>query len=169
MSQILNPSVTGVPAVPTSFVADSGAAVPVANTLNILGSGDITTSAAGNTVTLSMASSLSGLGTTIGAVTVDLITFSLAATSASYSFDFLIAGIDVAGNLGTTYRFYAGAKTSGAAATVLGTKDEYMEDGALTTSDVLLVAVGNTVVLRALGVAGSTIKWVAKGIYSKAV
>jgi len=41
------------PEIPTSFVTDSGTAVPVANTLNIFGGTDITTSGAGNTVTIS--------------------------------------------------------------------------------------------------------------------
>jgi hypothetical protein len=44
--------VTNNPAIPTSFVENVGTAVPVANILNIVGGAGITTSGAGNTVTI---------------------------------------------------------------------------------------------------------------------
>lgn len=55
MSQagILN-VVRSAPVIPTTFVTDSGNAVPAANTLNVLGSGSITTSASGDTVTTAL-------------------------------------------------------------------------------------------------------------------
>jgi hypothetical protein len=40
------------PQIPTQFDADSGSAIPLANVLEILGTGGITTSASGNTVTV---------------------------------------------------------------------------------------------------------------------
>lgn len=47
--------VSNTPSIPTSFVTDSGTAVPVANTLNVLGGAGITTAGSGNTVTVSLA------------------------------------------------------------------------------------------------------------------
>jgi hypothetical protein len=57
------------PSVPTSFVTDAGIAVPIANVLNDFGSGSITTTGAGNTVTTQLTgltnhSVLVGAGTT---------------------------------------------------------------------------------------------------------
>jgi hypothetical protein len=47
-----NDVVGGHPEIPTSFVADAGTAIPILNTLEILGAGGITTSASGNTITI---------------------------------------------------------------------------------------------------------------------
>lgn len=46
-------NVKSLPTVPTQFDTDSGSAIPAANILNIFGGTDITTSGAGNTVTIS--------------------------------------------------------------------------------------------------------------------
>jgi hypothetical protein len=44
------------PEVPTEFVTNSGIATPAMNILNVLGSGSITTSASGNTITIAISS-----------------------------------------------------------------------------------------------------------------
>lgn len=49
---------TNSPSIPTSFVTNSGTATPAANTLNILGGTDITTSGSGNTVTITFTGAL---------------------------------------------------------------------------------------------------------------
>jgi hypothetical protein len=55
MSQAGIISIPGsVPSIPTSFTTDSGSAVPIANDLNVFGSGAINTSGSGKTVTISV-------------------------------------------------------------------------------------------------------------------
>jgi hypothetical protein len=55
MSQAGIISIPGsVPSIPTSFTTDSGSAVPIANDLNVYGSGAINTAGSGKTVTISV-------------------------------------------------------------------------------------------------------------------
>jgi hypothetical protein len=54
------------PYVATSYVENSGTAIPVANVLNILGGAGITTSGTGNTVTVSLTGGLSAIETING-------------------------------------------------------------------------------------------------------
>lgn len=62
------------PQIPTMFVTDSGTAIPLANILEILGIGGITTSAVGNIVTID------GSGVSSGIVTIDGDTGSVTGT-----------------------------------------------------------------------------------------
>lgn len=52
-----NPTITASGSVPISFVTNSGAGTPAAGVLNVLGTGAISTSASGNTVTISFSTS----------------------------------------------------------------------------------------------------------------
>ena len=66
------------PQVPTSFVTNSGTAIPIGNVLEVLGINGITTSGSGNTVTISGA----GLA---GIVTIDGDTGSITGTTVKIS------------------------------------------------------------------------------------
>ena len=52
MSQAGIISIKSTPSIPTSFVTQSGTAVPVGNVLNVVGSNGITTSGSGSTLTI---------------------------------------------------------------------------------------------------------------------
>ncbi len=49
-----NPTITAGATVPTTFTADSGSATPAINNINLLGSGSVTTSGAGSTITTAL-------------------------------------------------------------------------------------------------------------------
>lgn len=60
--------ITATAAVPTQFDADVGSAVPLANILNVIGAGSTTTSAAGNTITITSTGGGTGILTLTGDV-----------------------------------------------------------------------------------------------------
>ena len=162
MSQIYK-STEGSPTVATTYVTDSGNAVPAANILNVLGSNGITTSGAGNTVTISLDNACETTGQTVGATTDNITCIDLGATPGTYSFRINVAGFVSAGTDagdGCGYFFTGVARTDGAAATVIPTEDKFVvEDAAIIDCDVSLSASGNNLVVDVTGVAGDTIEW----------
>jgi len=180
MSQLYKDLTAGPvpPIVAESYVTDiNSPAIPAANVLNVFGN-DVTTnnnngiqtdgSSGSNTLTVQLTNRLQGLGSTVGAVTANLFTFSLGATPASYMFEINVTGFDTVTPSATGYWFIATARTTGAAATVVGSNEDFLEDVGLAASDVDLIASGNNVILRVLGVAGVTLNWNAVGYYVKA-
>lgn len=159
MSQAGLASTNGTPT-PTTYVTNAGNAVPVANILNVLGAVGVTTSGAGGTITITSSGGLTGSGQTIGAVTVDLITINLGAVATTYTIEAKIAGFNSATPAGCGYNLICVARTTGAAASIVGVQDKYVaEDAALVACDANFIASGNTIIVRALGVVGLTVNW----------
>lgn len=158
------------PTVATSYVTDvNSPAIPAANVLNVLGN-DTTAnnnngirtdgSSGSNTLTIQLTNRLQGTGTTVGATTADLVTFSLGATPGAYNFELKVIGFDAATPSATGFTILGTMRTSGAASALVGTPDEtVIEDVAMLTSDVDMVASGNNLIIRSTGVAGLTIDW----------
>lgn len=118
----------------------------------------------------SSGNSSSGSGTTVGATTADIITIPLGATPAAFLIEVRVAYFTSTGPAGGSNLIVGTARTTGAAATVIGAPDEtFNEDAALGASDVDLVASGNNVIVRVLGVAGLTINWNATSLYVRSV
>lgn len=173
MSQIYK-TVSSAPAVATSYVTDSGTATPAANILNILGNDSTTnnanginTTGSGNTVTVLLTNRLQGSGTTVGAVTADIITFALGATPGTYSFEFRVSGFESTTPAGCGYSVFGTVRTTGVAATAVGTADVIVnEEAALNDCDIDIIASGNNAILRVTGVLGLSVDWGAVGLYT---
>lgn len=157
----------------TQINTDSGNITPTAGVVSIVAddttendNDGITTSGTGSTETIFLTNRLQGSGSTTGAVTADLITFSLGALAASYRFRFDIAGRDTATGDGVGYTLFSSARTTGAAATIIQTPMiDTDEDVSLTGASIDHIASGNNVILRVTGVAGQTINYQAVGYY----
>lgn len=161
------------PSVPTSFVTDSGTAVPAANVLNVVtpggGTQGIKTSASGNTVTVTVTpQQVVGSITTVGATTGTVITLPLGSTPGVYAFDITVSGFVKSGigsPLGIGYCALGCARTDGASATVIRSLviDQFEETPALSTSMITMTASGNNILINVLGVSdgagGFTIDW----------
>lgn len=182
MSQIYkNSSSSGPipPTVATSYVTDvNSPAIPALNILNVPG-GQTTSdningvrtdgSSGGNTLTVQLTNRLVGSAVVVGAVTGDVITFNLGASAAVYRFNVYVTGRDTAGAFvgqGVGYTIDASARTDGATSTIISTPDiDADEDISLGSGLISFIATGNTIVVRATGVAGETISYKAVGTY----
>lgn len=161
------------PAVATSYVTDSGTAVPAANILDVFGGtstannpNGIATSGATNIETISLTNRIRGTGTIVGAVTGDLITFNLGASPAVYRFTYDVTGRDTGNGNGVGYSLWASLRTDGATATLIQNPfDDADEDASLILANIDVIASGNNMILRATGVAGRTISYVALANY----
>lgn len=168
------------PTVATSYVTDvNSPAIPAANVLNVPGNTSSSNNAHGiqtdgssgsNTLTVQLTNRLQGTGTTVGATTADIVTFSLGATPGTFFFTFQIAAFESGTPSGAGYGSFSTARTTGAAATIVGDTDSVVhEEAALITTDFNLVASGNNVILRVTGVAGLTVDWSIVGYYVRAI
>jgi hypothetical protein len=105
----------------------------------------------------------SGTVTTVGAVTGNVITFTLPAVPATVAFDVLVAGFASAGPgtpVGASYSVIAGARTTGVAGFLTGTPDVTSnEEAAMLAADATVVIAGNNAIVQVTGVAGLTIEW----------
>lgn len=162
MSQIYLP-VSSTPAVATTYVTDSGNAVPAANILNVLGAGGVTTSGAGNTITITFSeTTVSGTGTTVGAVTADLISITPTVAKA-FTVQVLITGYDAVNNTTVGGELIGGGTTSAGGAVSLVdsgdlTKHATAASG-LDAANMQLIASGANLIVRVTGVAAHTIAW----------
>lgn len=173
MSQIYLSATASTPSIPTSFVTDSGTAVPVANVLNLLG--DDTTDndtdglrviGSGSTATVQLTNRFYGTAITVGAASGNIISFDLGGSSMGYRFFFDVIARNTATNDTSAYTVTATFKTDGATATVINIPFVDADEAAtLTGADVTMAASGNNALLQVTGVAALTINWAAVGRY----
>lgn len=160
------------PTVATSYVTDSGTAVPALNILNVLGNDStgnndngISTTGSGNTVTAVLSNRIQGKVTTANATLTTVITFPLPAIGV-YAFDINMASFNTTDSLGASYSVFVGARGDGAVATKLNLEDKIVNEEAGNTLCNAFVSVsGNSVLFQVQGIAGKTINWSAVGTY----
>lgn len=167
------------PAVATQYTAsDATIAVPAANNLNLFAvdstsnnDNGITTTASGSTVTTLLTNRIQNIGTTNGAVNLDLISFSLGATPSNYTFEVRVTAFSALTPAGAGWSLFGSVRTTGAAATIAPVVDKIdSKEVALAAADVNFIASGNSFVLRVTGVVGVTdLNWSAVGLYTRAI
>lgn len=164
---------TPPPTVPTSFVADTGIAVPAANILNVPAidsiannANGITTTGSGNTLTTVLTNRLQGTATTVGTGTADVITFTPTVVG-TYSIEYRTAAFNTTSTLGSGYSFFGAVRYNGVTAVICDAFDEINnEEGAMTAVGLDVVVSGANIILRATGYAAQTINWSSVGLYT---
>lgn len=170
------------PVVATSYVTDvNSPAIPLANILNVLGNDVITNNVNGiytdgssgsNTLTIELTNRLSGTGTTVGATTADLVTFTLSganlgAVPGTLVIDAEVCAFESTTPAGAGYAIFGTVRTTGAAATLVGTPDKIVnEEATLAACNADIVVSGNTAIIRVTGTAGLTINWRVLATYT---
>jgi hypothetical protein len=162
MSQFYIGTIAGAlpPSVATSYVTNSGTAVPVANVLNVLGTNGIVTSGSGSTVTISLQNSFIANVTTVGAVTANLFSIALSAIGNVYAVEVRVSGIDETNLVGVGAKIFGTVISTGTAATLITPEDKFLDQQPIdVNADVNIIVSGNNLIIQVLGVAGATINW----------
>lgn len=164
------------PSVPTSFVTDNGTVIPALNIVNVNGASSSTSNDNGITVIANPAGSnneviqltnrVSGTVSTANATPTILTSFALGATPAVYNFDIQIVGYDLTDLAGVGYFISGSVRTTGAAASLVGTPDKITnEEAATITCDANLVVSGNNAIVEVTGINAKNINWKALSQY----
>jgi len=172
MSQIYKAVTSGSlpPSVPTSFVTDDGTVVPAVNIVNLNGGSTTENNVNGiqvianpnlsNNAEFQLTNRQEGSVTTTDATPTTLISFAAAATPVVYNFEARVAGFNTTDIAGGAYVVIAGARTTGAAATVfISPEFTVVEEANMAASDIDIVASGNNIIVQVTGIAGKTINW----------
>lgn len=92
-----------------------------------------------------------------------MITFGLDSTAGTYRFEIDVAAFESSTPAGAGYSIDCSARTNGSAASIIATPfQDVDEDTTVLGAKMEIVASSNNIIVRATGVAGLTINWIAK-------
>jgi len=181
MSQVYKASTAGSlpPTVPTSFVTQDGTAVPALNILlvngidstenndnGIITKGGVAGTGTANQVDVVLTNRVQGTAQTIGAATSTIINFTPTVVG-TYAIEFRIAAYNTTSSLGSGNSIFGAVRFDGANTVICDLFDEINNDeGAMSATDVAVIASGANVLLQASGYVGQTINWGASGLYT---
>lgn len=104
--------------------------------------------AGANTITVTQFNTITGFLSGIGPSTINVITFDLGATEAVFIMDISMVVGDKTAEEGAGYNIFGTIRTTGAAASLVGTPDKIVnEEGNLIDGDADMIASGNNFVL----------------------
>lgn len=155
------------PVVATSYVEDSGTAIPSSNVLNVNGgtssaniANRILTTGSGNTITIELTNTINGSVTTSGAVDDVLISFPLGTTAGTYIFDCDIIAFNASTPAGAGFNVFGTVRTTGLAGTLIGIPDQIVNsETALNSAGIQFIVGTNTLSITVIGVLGLNIDW----------
>lgn len=169
MSQagILNVSGAIPPDVPITFQTDDGNATSAANVIIFTAEDStdnddngVTFTGSGNTVTLLLTNRATASVSTSDDTPTTALTFPLGAVAGVYYVEGSIVAFNSTDVAGGVYNFISGMRTTGAAATEIGTEDKAVfEEAAMADSDFAITVDGNNAIVEVTGIAGKTIDW----------
>lgn len=181
---IISTSAPPPPAVPTDFQTQDGTAVPVANVLLVnaydstenndngivtkggTAAGDPPGTGASNEMDVYLTNRITGSASTVGLATSTIITFTPTVIG-TYSFEFRIAAYNTTSLLGSGASVFGAIRFDGVNTNICDLFDEINNDeGAMSGTDIAVVASGADMLLQATGYAAVTINWGAVGIYT---
>lgn len=173
MSQIISPSVSSTPSIPTSFTTDvndtaivpgdipasAGSAVPQANILRVSGDNGIKTVATPNAAGNLTIRFIRDEGITTDGTTVTPILTQATATDTTLTVQVIVAGFSDANDSYGAYGTIVVNNTAGTARVVDTTDFITNSDASLSGAEITVTVSGADFIVNATGVAATTINW----------
>lgn len=164
------------PAVPTSFVTDSGTAIPALNILNLKALDSTTNNENGiftranpnlsNNLEVVISNRIQGTVSTVGAVTSNIITFTPTVIG-TYAIECRISAYNTTSSLGSGYSLFGTARFDGVNSNLCGTPDKIEnEEGSMSSANISMTVSGANILISGIGYAAQTINWSAVGLYT---
>ena len=167
------------PVVATSFVTDSGTAVPALNILlvngldseennsnGIITKGGVAGTGTVNEVDVILTNRIQGTNNSVAGSTVVLITFT-PPTAGTYSIEVRVAAHNTSSTLGAGYSLFGGVRFDGANSFLCGTPDRIVnEEGAMSAANLTMTVSGADIVISGVSYGAENINWSAVGLYT---